>query len=103
MHAIMWERGGFGRNNKDFPFYELFKTPDERDAARASYGPRCLNCGDERHFAGECPKRSLNHSELINPAVGDGTADEAEKKWRRWQQRLCQRAQIRHENNRRNT
>ena len=54
VHAIMGERGGFGRNNEDPPFHVLFKTPDERDAARASCGPRCLNCGDESYFAGEC-------------------------------------------------
>ena len=47
VHAITKKRGGFGRNNKDPPLYVLFKTPEERDVARASYGPRCLNCGDE--------------------------------------------------------
>ena len=46
---------------------------------------------------------NLNRSELINPAVGDGTLDEAEKRWRRWQQRLCQWVQRDHERNRINT
>ena len=52
---------------------------------------------------GNGPELYLNRSELINPAVGDGTPDEAEKRWRRWQQRLCQWEQRRHERNRMNT
>ena len=62
VHAIIRERGGFGRNNKDPPFYVLFKFPEKRDAARASYGPRCLNCGDENHFARVCPEKNSNRS-----------------------------------------
>ena len=44
--AIFREKGGFGRNNKDRPFYVLFDTREQRDAARRSYGPHCLNCED---------------------------------------------------------
>ena len=40
------------------------------------------------HFARECPSNFINRSGLIHPAVGDGTPDEAEKRWRRWQNRL---------------
>ena len=32
--AIFREKGGFGRNNKDPPFYVLFDTREQRDAAR---------------------------------------------------------------------
>ena len=60
----------------------LFDTPDQRDAARRSYGPHCLNCEDN-HFSRECPSKFINDSGLINLAVGDGTPDEAEKLWHR--------------------
>ncbi|CAN0543243.1 unnamed protein product, partial [Laminaria digitata] len=46
VHAVMQERGGFGRNNKDPPFYVQFDSRENRDAARRSYGPRCMNCGE---------------------------------------------------------
>ena len=58
VHAIMRERGGFGRNNNYPPFCVLFKSPEDRDTPRASYGPRCLNCGDERHFARHCREKN---------------------------------------------
>ena len=43
--AIFKEKVGFGRNSKDPPFYVLFDTREQTDAARRSYGPHCLNCG----------------------------------------------------------
>ena len=99
VHAVLQERGGFGRNNKDPPFYVQFDTRENRDAARRSYGPRCMNCGHENHFARECPEKFLNRSNLIHPAVGDGTPQEAEARWRRWQKRLCQWALARAQRN----
>ena len=80
--AIVKEKGGFGRNNKDSLFYVLFDTREQRDAARRSYGPHCLNCGEDIHFARECPSKFINRSGLIHPAGGRGTPDEAEKRWR---------------------
>ena len=101
--ALLKEKGGFGRNNKDPPFSGLFDTREQRDAARRSYGPHCLNCGEDNHFARECPSNFINRSGLIHPAVGEGTPDEAEKRRRRWQQRLCQWAHTRAEINGSNT
>ena len=48
--AIFNEMGGFGRNKKSPPFYVLFDTREQRDAARRSYGPHCLNCGEDNHL-----------------------------------------------------
>ena len=78
VYAIFRDKGGFGRNNKDPPFYVLFDTREQRDAARRSYGPHCLNCGEDNHFARECPSIFINRFGLIHPAVGEGTPDEAE-------------------------
>ena len=58
--AIFREKGGFGRNNKDLPFYVLFDTREQRDAARRSYGPCCFNCGEDNNFARECPSNFIN-------------------------------------------
>ena len=97
--AIYKEKGGFGRNNKDPPLYMLFDTREPRDVARRSYGPHCLNYGEDIHFARQFPSNFINRSGLIHPAVGEGTPDEAEKHWRRWQNRLCQWARTRAERN----
>ena len=67
--AIFREKGGFGRNNKDPPFDVLFDTREQRVAARSSYGPHRLNCGEDNHFACECPSKFINLSGLIHPAV----------------------------------
>ena len=40
----------------------------------------------KNNFARECPVKSINHSALIHPVVADGTPEEAERRWRRWQQ-----------------
>ena len=103
VYAIMREKGGFGKNNKDPPFYVSFNSREERDAARRRYGNRCLNCREENHFARDCPAKFLNLSGMIHPAVGEGTPDEAEQRWRRWQDRLCQWARVRANRNTRNT
>ena len=88
MCSIMREKGVFGKKNRDHPFY-VFDTREQICAAHRSYGPHCLNSGEDNHFARECPSKVINRSGLIHPAVGEGTPDEAEKRWRRWQ-RLCQ-------------
>ena len=102
VYAIMRERGGFGKNNKDPPFYVSFNSREEGDAARRSYGNLCLNCREENHFARDCPAKFLNLSGMIHPAVGEGTPEEAERRWRRWQDRLCQWARARANRNNRN-
>ena len=66
--AIFREKGGFRRNNKDPPFYVLFDTREQRDAARRSHGPHCLNCEDN-HFARECRSNFINRSGLIHPVA----------------------------------
>ena len=100
--AIFREKGGLGRNNEDLLFHVLFDTREQRDAARRSYGPHCLICEDNQ-FACECPSNFINRSGLIHPAVGEGTPDEARKRWRRRQKRLCQWACNRAERNGSNT
>ena len=83
MCAIMREKDGFGKSNRDTPFYVLFNACWRRDAARRAYGSHGLNCGEDNNFARECPSKFINDSGLINLAVGDGTPDEAEKLWHR--------------------
>ena len=39
VHVIMREKWGFGKNNKDPPFYVSFNAREERDAARRRLGP----------------------------------------------------------------
>lgn len=95
VYAIIREKGGFGKSNKDPPFCVSFNSREERDAALRAYGNRCLNCREENHFARECPARFLNMSGMIHPAVGEGTLDEAERCWRRWQDRLFRWARAR--------
>ena len=75
VYAVFREKGGFGKNNKDPPFYVLFDTREQRDAARGSHGPHCLNCGEDNHFARECPSNFINRSGLIHPVVGEGPPD----------------------------
>ena len=103
VYAIRREKGDFGKNNKYPPFYVSFNSREERNAARRAFGLNCLKCGEGGHFARECPDKFINRSPLIHPAVGDGTPDEAEKRWRRWQHRLCQWAQTRANRNNRHT
>lgn len=90
VYVIMQSRGGFGRNNNEPAFYIHYDTREAKDAARRAFGPRCLNCGEDTHFARDCPAPYINKSRIINPAVGEGTPTEVLTRWRRWQQRLCQ-------------
>ena len=103
MYAIMREKGSFGENKKCPPFYVSFNSREERDAAHRAFGPNCLNCDEGGLFARECPAKFINRSALIHPAVGDGTPDETENRWRRWRHRLCQWAQARANRNNRDT
>ena len=98
IYAVMESRHGFGRNNQEPAFYIRYKDREAKDAARRAFGPRCLNCADDNHFARECPSPYLNRSGIINPEIGEGTADEVVTLWRRWQQRLCQWHANRREN-----
>ena len=101
VYAIMREKGG--KNNMGPPFFVSVNSREERDAARRAFGPNCLNCGDGGQFGRKFPAKCINRSALIHPAVGDGTPDETEKRWRRRQHRLCQWAQACANRNNRNT
>lgn len=90
VYSVMQNRGGFGKNNTEPPFYIRYDSREAKDAARRAFGPRCLNCAEDNHFARECPAEYTNRSGIINPAIGDGTPAESSALWRRWQQRLCQ-------------
>ena len=90
VYTIMQKQGGFGKNNDEPPFYIHYADRESKDAARRAFGPRCLNCGDNTHFARNCPAAYINRSNIIHPAVGEGTPAEVTTRWRRWQQRLCQ-------------
>ena len=82
--------GGFGKNIDEPPFYIHYADREPKHSARGPFGPRCLNCGDDTHFARNCPAANINRSNIIHPAVGEGTPAEVMTRWRRWQQQLCQ-------------
>ena len=84
------EVDGFGRNSSEPPFHVRYDSCEDMDAAYRAFGPRCLNCAEDIHFARECPAIHLNRSGLIYPVVGDGTPNSSLALWRRWRQRLCQ-------------
>ena len=73
------------------PFYVSYPDREAKDKARRAFGGKCLNCGTSNpfHMARECREGYMNVSGIINPSLGEGSADQVEKKWRSWQQRLC--------------
>ena len=75
--AVLDREGGFGQNHFDPAFYVRFPTLEERRAARKKFAKKCLNCGEDAHFARDCPKPFImNVSALINPDVGFSNATE---------------------------
>ena len=49
--TILDEQGGFGHNHSDPAFYVRFSTFKERRAAPEKFVRKCLNCGEDVHFA----------------------------------------------------
>ena len=86
--TILDRQGGFGKTPSDPAFYVRFPTLEERRAARAKFAKRCLNCGEDAHFARYYPKPFMNVSALINPDVESSNATETEDNWRTWQSRM---------------
>ena len=86
--AVLDKDGGFGQNLSDPAFYVRFPKLEERRAACDKFAKKCLNCGEDAHFARDCPHPFLNVSALINPDVGSSNGAETEKRWRTWQGRL---------------
>ncbi|CAN0455569.1 unnamed protein product, partial [Ascophyllum nodosum] len=58
--AVLDKEGGFGQNRSDPAFYVRFPTLEERRAAREKFAKKCLNCGEDAHFARVCPHPFLN-------------------------------------------
>ena len=77
--AVIDRDGGFGQNRSDSAFHVRFLTLEERLATRDKFAKKCLNCGEDAHFARECPKPFMNVSALITPDVGPSNATETEK------------------------
>ena len=88
IRTVLDRDGGFGQNYSNPAFYVRFLALEERRAARDKFAEKCLNCGEDAHFALDCPKPFMNVSALINPDVGSSNATEAEKRWRTWQGKL---------------
>lgn len=81
----------WGENKGDLsyiPFYKRFNSRQAQDEARRAYGLKCLNCGDQSHFVRDCPKQFMNKSEMMNPALGEGTPQEIKERWSKWLKRL---------------
>ena len=77
--TVLDEKGGFGQNYSDSAFYVRFLTLDERRAAHNKFIRKCLNCGEDAHFARHRPKPFINVSALINLDVGSSDATETEE------------------------
>ena len=76
--AVLDRDGGFGHHHSDPAFYVRFPTLEERRAARDKFAQKCLICGEDAHFARDCPKHFMNVSALIDPDVGSSNATETE-------------------------
>ena len=90
IYAVMGADGGFGKDKKEPSFYVPFPNREAKDAARRAFGPRCLNCADDTHFARDCPQPFRNVSKILNPELGVGSQDDVNDRWRTWQHRLKQ-------------
>ena len=78
---ILDRQGDFGQTHSDPAFYVRFPTLGERRAARDKFARKCLNCGDDAHFARNCFNLFTNVSTQINPDVGSSNATETEGNW----------------------
>ena len=86
--TILDKQRGFGQAHSDHAFYVRFPTLEERRATRDKFTKRCLNGGEDAHFARDCPKHFMNVSFLINPDVESSDAIETEDNWRTWQAQI---------------
>ena len=77
--AVLDREGGFGQNHSDLAFYVRFPTLEERRASSEQFAKKCLNCGEDAHFARDFPQPFMNVSALIDPDVGSSIATETEK------------------------
>ena len=80
--TILDRQGGFGQNHSNPAFYVRFPTLKERRAARDKFARKRLTCGEDAHFARDCPKPFMNVSTQITSDVGSGNATETEINWR---------------------
>ena len=79
--TILDRQDDFGQTHSDPAFYVRFHTLEERRAARDKFARKCLNCGDDAHFARNYFKLFINVSTRINPDVGSSNATETEGNW----------------------
>ena len=77
--TILDRQGGFGKTQSDNAFHDPFPTLEERRTARETFHRKCLNCGEDAHFARDCPKPFINVSTQINPDLGSCNATEIGK------------------------
>lgn len=90
IYMVARDRGGFGKNNGKPPSYIYFASKENKDSACAAFGPKCFNCGKKQNFARDCSASFMNVSNIIHPAMGEGSPLDDETPWRRWQNRLEQ-------------
>ena len=58
------------RNNNEPAFYVYYDAREAKDAARRAFGPRCVNCAEDTHFARDCPAPYMNKSRIIHQRWG---------------------------------